>query len=103
MLITGLLGLGIGTAYAAGALTEKQSSPNIQEHLTKETIASPLIRKEGTLMRKEGEYYYIKDNDGIVQKLHVDKTTKSDNVLTGDSIKAYVTNQGHTATLQRDY
>ena len=53
-------------------------------------------------MRKEGEYYYIKDTKGVVQKIHVDKSTKSDKVITGDVVTAYVTDQGHTTTLQRD-
>ncbi|HWG96716.1 MAG TPA: hypothetical protein VN647_06500 [Nitrospira sp.] len=46
--------------------------------------------------------HYIKDSNGVVQKLHVDKSTKSDNVITGDLVKAYVTVQWHTTTLQRD-
>ena len=53
-------------------------------------------------MRKKGEYYYIRDNDGVVQRIHVDKSTKLDKVMTGDMVKAYVTAQGHTTTLQRD-
>lgn len=46
--------------------------------------------------------HYIKDSNGVVQKLHVDKSFKSDNVITGYLVKAYVTVQGHTTTLQRD-
>lgn len=34
--------------------------------------------------------------------IHVDKSTKSDSVRPGDLVKAYVTDQGHTTTLQRD-
>ncbi|MDC8451079.1 MAG: hypothetical protein LV473_22410, partial [Nitrospira sp.] len=60
-----------------------------------------MIPLKGTLMRTEGEYYYIKDNDGKEQKIHVDKSTKLDKVLPGDMVKAYVTDQGHTTTLER--
>jgi hypothetical protein len=49
-----------------------------------------------------GEYYYIKDDDGKEQKIHVDKSTKMDKLVVGDMVKAYVTDQGHTTTLQRD-
>jgi hypothetical protein len=65
------------------------------DRLTEETIMGPLTRKEG-------EYYYIKDTNGVVQKIHVDKSTKSDKVITGDMVTAYVTDQGHTTTLQRE-
>jgi len=68
--------------------------PTLKERLTRDTI-------KGTLMRTEGEYYYIKDNDGIAQKIHVDKSTKLEKVMPGDVVKAYVNDQGHTTTLER--
>ncbi|MDK2743457.1 MAG: hypothetical protein NDI90_11120 [Nitrospira sp. BO4] len=46
---------------------------------------------------KEKEYC-----PGVLQKVHVDKSTKLDTVKTGDVVKAYVTEQGHATTLQRD-
>ena len=95
MFLMGLLGLGIGTANAADAMAEKEVSPTIKERLTKDTI-------KGTLMNVEGEYYSIKDSDGVQHKIHVDKSTKFEKVLPGDKVKAYVTEQGHTTTLQRD-
>ena len=94
-LALGLLGWGIGTTYAADSMAEKEASPSIKERFTKETV-------KGTLMNIEGEYYFIKDNDGKERKVHVDKSTKLDKVLPGDVIKAYVTDQGHVTTLQRD-
>jgi hypothetical protein len=95
MLVVGLLGTGIGVTYAADTMAEKEASPTIKERLTKDTI-------KGTLMSVEGEYYSIKDDDGKVHKIHVDKSTKLDKVVAGDMVKAYVTDQGHTTTLQRD-
>ena len=95
MLMVGLLGSGIGVAYAANPTADKEATPTIKERLTKDTI-------RGTLMKIEGEYYVIKDDDGKQHKIHVDKSTKLDKVVTGDMVKAYVTEQGHTTTLQRD-
>lgn len=95
MLVVSLLGAGIGVIYAADPMAEKEASPTIKERLTKDTI-------KGTLMKIDGEYYVIKDNDGVQHKIHVDKSTKLDKVMTGDMVKAYVTDQGHTTTLQRD-
>jgi len=102
LLVVGVLGYGLGTAYSADLMAEKETNPTINERVTRDTITSTLTRKEGTLMRKEGEYYYIRDDDGEVQKIHVDKSTKLDKVMTGDLVKAYVTDQGHTTTLQQD-
>ena len=95
MLVAGLVSFGIGVTYAADAMMEKEASPTIKERLTKDTI-------KGTLMTIQGEYYFIKDNDGKEHKIHVDKSTKLDKVVPGDMVKAYVTDQGHTTTLQSD-
>ena len=53
-------------------------------------------------MKKSGEFYTIKDNDGMEHKVHVDKSSKMDTVAEGDKVKAYVTEKGHVTTLQRD-
>jgi hypothetical protein len=95
MLMVGLMGTGIGMASAADPMAEKEATPTIKERLTKDTI-------KGTLMNIEGEYYVIKDTDGGQHKIHVDKSTKLDKVVAGDMVKAYVTDKGHTTTLQRD-
>lgn len=102
MLVSGLLGSGLGSAYSADPMAQKETHPTINEHLMHDPITGTLTRKEGTLVRKEGEYYYIMDNDGMIQRIHVDKRTKLDKVVTGDLVKAYVTDQGLTTTLQRD-
>jgi len=95
ILTVALLGAGIGMTYAADSMAEKEATPTIKERLTKDTI-------KGTLMSIEGEYYSIKDDDGRQHRIHVDKSTKLDKVVPGDMVKAYVTDKGHTTTLQRN-
>ena len=95
MLVVGLLSGGIGLTYAADSQAEKEATPTIKERLTTDTI-------KGTLMNIKGDYYSIKDNNGKEHMVHVDKSTKLDPVRPGDMVKAYVTDQGHTTTLQRD-
>ena len=95
VLAAGLLSMGIGSAQAADPMTDKEASPTMKERITKDTV-------KGTLMRTEGEYYWIKDSDGKETKIHVDKSTKMDKVVPGDMVKAYITDKGHTTTLQRD-
>jgi hypothetical protein len=85
---------GFGFAQAANPMSDKEATPTIGERLTKDAV-------KGTLMKMDGEYYWIKDNDGKETKIHVDKSTKLDKVAVGDHVKAYITDKGHTTTLQR--
>lgn len=94
LIAAALLGPGAGTLFAADPMSEKEATPSIKERITKDTV-------KGTLMKIDGEYYWIKDNDGKEVKIHVDKSTKMDKVVEGDHVKAYITDQGHTTTLQR--
>jgi hypothetical protein len=90
-----LLGVGTGIVGAANPMTDKEAKPTLGERFTKNAI-------KGTLMKMEGEYIWIKDTDGKESRIHVDKSTKLDKVVVGDTVKAYITDQGHTTTLQRD-
>jgi len=90
-----ILGGGAGLAEAANPMSDKEAKPTLGERFTKNTI-------KGTLMKMEGEYMWIKDTDGKESRIHVDKSTKLDKVVVGDTVKAYITDQGHTTTLQRD-
>ena len=94
MVVIATLGFGTGTVLAADPMKEKEATPSIGERLTKDAV-------KGTLMKIDGEYYVIKDNDGKQVRVHVDKSTKLDKVVEGDMVKAYVTDQGHATTLQR--
>ena len=89
-----ILGVGGGIAGAADPMTEKEAKPTMGERFTNDTV-------KGTLMKMDGEYYWVKDTDGKEVKLHVDKSTKLDKVQVGDKVKAYITDSGHTTTLQR--
>ena len=88
------ISFGAGTIRAADPMGEKEASPSMGERLTKDAV-------KGTLMKIDGEYYVIKDNDGKQHKVHVDKSTKLDKVVAGDKVKAFVTDEGHVTTLQR--
>ena len=90
-----ILGFGAGIVGAADPMAEKEAKPTLGERITKDTV-------KGTLMRVDGEYYWVKDADGKEIRLHVDASTKLDKVVKGDKVKAYITDQGHTTTLQRD-
>jgi hypothetical protein len=90
-----VLGLGAGIVGAADPMADKEAKPTLGERFTKDTV-------KGTLMKMEGEYFWIKDLDGKETRIHVDTSTKLDKVVVGDKVKAYITDKGHTTTLQRD-
>jgi hypothetical protein len=84
----------VGTVLAADPMKEKDATPSMKERVVEDAV-------KGTLMKIDGEYYVIKDNDGKQHRLHVDKSTKLDKVMEGDMVKAYITDKGHVTTLQR--
>jgi hypothetical protein len=86
--------LSAGVSLGADPMSEKEASPTLKERITKDAL-------KGTLTKTEGDYYYIKDDDGKEVRVHVDTSTKMDKVMRGDRVKAYVTDQGHVTTLQR--
>ena len=90
-----ILAFGAGTVGAADPMSDKEAKPTLGERFTKDTV-------KGTLMKMDSEYYWIKDTDGKETRIHVDTSTKLDKVVVGDKVKAYVTDKGHTTTLQRD-
>jgi len=90
-----ILGFGVGMVGAADPMSDKEAKPTLGERFTKDTV-------KGTLMRMDGENYWVKDTDGKEIRLHVDASTKLDKVVKGDRVKAYITDNGHTTTLQRD-
>ena len=94
VLTVAVLGFGAGIVGAADPMSDKEAKPTLGERFTKDTV-------KGTLMKMDGEYYWIKDTDGRETKIHVDTSTKLDKVVVGDKVKAYITDKGHTTTLQR--
>jgi hypothetical protein len=92
--ITVVVGFSGTTIQAADPMKDKEATPSIGERLTKDAV-------KGTLMKMDGEHYVIKNDDGEQVRVHVDKSTKLDKVVVGDKVKAYVTEQGHVTTLQR--
>jgi hypothetical protein len=89
-----VLGFSAESILSADPMKDKEATPSMGERLTKDAV-------KGTLMKMDGEYYVIKNDDGEQVRVHVDKSTKLDKAMVGDKVKAYVTDQGHVTTLQR--
>ena len=87
--------LGVLTILCIFGLTPAsfvQSAPTANE-------GSPVV--QGTLMKIDGPFYVIKDNTGIEQCVHVDKSTLIiGKIQIGAKVKAEVTNEGHASALK---
>ena len=95
IILTLIAGVGVGmVAWADDPMSKKEARPDLKERLFKDSV-------KGTLMKTEGESYWIKDDDGKETKIHVDMSTKMDKVIVGDKVKAFLTEKGHATTLQR--
>lgn len=94
-LVLVVLTCGAGGTYAADSTAQKDATPTLKERITKDTV-------KGVLLKMDGESCSIHEEDGTVTKIHVDRSTKMDKVVVGDKVKAYVTDQGHATTLQRN-
>ena len=90
-----ILGCGAGIVGAADPMSDQEAKPTLGERVTNDMV-------KGTLMHRDGAYYWVKDPEGKEVRLHIDASTKLDKVLKGDRVKAFVTENGHTTTLQRD-
>ncbi len=93
-LIAALVIGGGGLALAADPMKDKEATPTLGERIMKDAV-------KGTLMKMDGEFYQIRNTDGELVRVHVDKSTKLDKVVEGDMVKAYITDRGHVTTLQR--
>jgi hypothetical protein len=88
------LGFGSGIAGTTHPIPD-QTTHTLPERLTEDII-------KGRLVMIEDDHVVIKVTHGEGTKLHVDMTTKMDEVRVGDKVKANVNDSAHVSTLQRD-
>jgi hypothetical protein len=68
--------------------------PTLKERMSYETVT-------GRLVKQDGDYYWLRDNDGREFRIYVDDDTKMDKVVPGDLVKAYIEKGPHATTVQR--
>jgi len=99
--VAGILGaiaamsLHTGTMLTAADSMKDRDAPSLSaDRLPQSTV-------KGTLVKIDGENYWVKVAAGQLMRIHVDKSTKADKVAEGDTIKASITEERHATTLQR--
>jgi hypothetical protein len=89
------MALNVSVLGCGKTVAEKRAAkPDIGERLKEEAIAGE-ITGVGT------NYVTIQQANGEVMRVRVDDNTKMDNVIKGDKVKAYVTDDGYASTIQR--
>jgi hypothetical protein len=89
----GLLTAGCATEESRG-VSRHSAKPTMGERFSEEAV-------KGRVVKAEGDYIWIREENGKEVRVHVDDRTKMDKVVPGDYAKAYITDSGHATTIQR--
>jgi hypothetical protein len=79
---------------AKNASERRAASPTMGERISHDSVKGR-VNDIGT------KYVSIRNDDGESRRLRVDDKTKMDQVVVGDHVKAYVTEDGYASTIQR--
>jgi hypothetical protein len=93
VLIATTLGL-LPVGCSDSAMSRREAKPELGERLSGEAV-------KGKVTRVDGDYLWIKEDDGKEVRVHIDDRTKLDKVVAGDRAKAYINKDGHATTVQR--
>ena len=76
------------------AVEKRAAKPEFSERLKRDAIT-------GEVTNVGSNYVAIQTNNGETTRVRVNDKTKIDNVIKGDKVKAYVTDDGYASTIQR--
>jgi hypothetical protein len=79
---------------AKNASERRAASPTMGERISNESVKGR-VNDIGT------RYVSIRNDDGESRRVRVDDKTKMDQLVVGDQVKAYVTEDGYASTIQR--
>ena len=79
---------------AKNASERRAASPTMSERISKESV-------KGRVHDIGARYVSIRNDQGETRRVRVDDTTKMDQIVVGDQVKAYVSEDGYASTIQR--
>jgi Cu/Ag efflux protein CusF len=79
---------------AKNASERRAASPTMGERIANDSVKGR-VNDIGT------KYVSIRNDDGESRRVRVDDRTKMDQLVIGDQVKAYVTEDGYASTIQR--
>jgi hypothetical protein len=100
-----LLGLGLSTSNVAWSSDQLSIAPS--PVLITDTIGESKPGKtiKGEVVRVDGDNYFVKQEDGKLVRMHVDRTTHTKSPMKakpGDNVEAKIDNQGHAISFLTD-
>lgn len=95
LMLTAVMALQLTAVGCAKNVSERRAaSPTMGERISQESVKGR-VNEIGT------KYVSIRNDDGESRRVRVDDRTKMDQVVVGDHVKAYVTEDGYASTIQR--
>jgi Cu/Ag efflux protein CusF len=89
------IGLNLAIVGCAQNASEKRAvSPTMAERLKQDSVS-------GRVNDIGARHVSIRDNAGETRRVRVDDQTKMDQVVIGDHVKAFVSDDGYASTIQR--
>ena len=79
---------------AKNASERRAASPTVSERISKESV-------KGRVNDIGARYVSIRDDQGESRRVRVDDETKMDQIVVGDQVRAYVSEDGYASTIQR--
>lgn len=79
---------------AKNASERRAASPTMSERISKESV-------KGRVNDIGAKYVSIRDDQGESRRVRVDDETKMDQIVVGDQVRAYVSEDGYASTIQR--
>jgi hypothetical protein len=90
-----LVGMNVSGVGCSKSATEKRAAqPDFSERMKQESF-------KGEVNGIGSNYVSIRRTNGEVMRVRVDDNTKMDQVVVGDTVKAYVSDDGYASTIQR--
>lgn len=95
MMVAAVMALQLAASGCAKNASERRAaSPTMSERISKESV-------KGKVNDIGSTYVSIRSDDGESRRVRVDDQTKMDQVVVGDQVKAYVSEDGYASTIQR--
>lgn len=95
LLLTSVMAMSFAMLGCTKNASERRAAtPTMSERISKESFS-------GQVNDIGARYVSIKDKAGESRRVRVDDHTKMDQIVIGDQVKAYVSEDGYASTIQR--
>jgi hypothetical protein len=94
VMLAAIMAMPLTSGCAKNASERRAASPTMGERISQDSV-------KGRVNEIGAKYVSIRNDDGESRRVRVDDRTKMDQVVVGDLVKAYVSEDGYASTIQR--